>query len=286
MSDAEEAAGDKVVVLGASGITGTATLPRLVAAGYAVTAHSRSWRAREEPVDWVSGDITTDKAALRKLLEGAAAVFDLRVALPTSLRTVGAIRQYRAVRDIAFREVVDACAHLDVPRLVHDTVTMIYRDGGDGWLDEESPVSAPGPLRANLAGEEHLRRFTEGGGIGVGLRLGMLKGDDPMTAMIEDSARKGWLAIPGSRDAYLSLLAIEDAGAALAAALAAPAGIYNVAAEPVTRAEYARVLAERVGRPRLRTLPGILGGPLGRSQRVSSAKFRTATDWAPRVPVV
>ncbi|WP_024793003.1 NAD-dependent epimerase/dehydratase family protein [Tomitella biformata] len=281
MSDFEAASGDKVVVLGGAGVTGTATLPRLVEAGYAVTAHSRSPRAGGGPVTWASGDIITDRAALRDLLDGAAAVFDLRVALPTSLRTAGAIRQYKAVRDTAVREVVDACMHLGVPRLVHDTVTMVYRDGGDRWLDEDSPVNAPGPMKANLAGEEHLRRFTEGGGIGVDLRLGMLHGDDPMTAMIENTARKGWLAIPGRRDGYLSMLPIEDAGAALAAALAVPAGIYNVAAEPITRANYGRALAEKVGRASLRALPGFLGGPLGRSQRVSSAKFRAAAGWAP-----
>lgn len=185
------------------------------------------------------------------------------------------------MRDTAFREVVDACMHLGVPRLVHDTVTMVYRDGGDRWLDEDSAVRAAGPMRANLAGEEHLRRFTEGGGVGVDLRLGMLQGDDPMTAMIEAAARRGWLALPGRRAGYLSLLPIEDAGTALAAALTVPAGIYNVAAEPITRADYARALAERVGRDSLRTLPGVFGGPLGRSQRVSSAKFQAAAGWAP-----
>lgn len=281
MVDHELSAGDKVVVLGAAGVTGTATIPHLVEAGYAVTAHSRNPRGGDGPVRWASGDIVTDRAALRDLLDGAAAVFDLRVALPTSLRTAGAILQYKEVRDTAFREVVDACMHLEVPRLVHDTVTMVYRDGGDRWLDEDSPVSAPGPMKANLAGEGHLRRFTEGGGAGVGLRLGMLQGGDPMTAMIEGAARRGWLAIPGRRDGYLSMLPIEDAGTALAAALSAPAGIYNVATEPVTRAHYARSLAEAVGRRPLRTLPRFLGGPLGRSQRVSSAKFRAAAGWAP-----
>ena len=282
MSENEISTGDKVVVLGGSGVTGTATLPHLVEAGYTVTAHSRSPQADEGPVTWASGDIVTDRAALRDLLEGAVAVFDLRVALPTSLRTAGAIFEYKAVRDMAFREVVDACMQLGVPRLVHDTVTLVYRDGGDRWLDEESAVSAPGPMRANVSGEEHLRRFTEGGGVGVGLRLGLLHGDDPITAKLEDVARRwGWLGIPGRPDAYLSMLPIEDAGAALAAALTAPAGIYNVAAEPITRSEFSRALAEKVGRRSLRALPGFLGGPMGRSQRVSSAKFRAAVGWAP-----
>lgn len=286
MGDSEVSAGDKVVVLGASGVTGTATLPHLIESGFQVIAHSRRapasvGDAARDGVAWASGDIITDRSALRALVDGAAAVYDLRVALPTSLRTLGAIRDYAAIRDKAFREVVDACMHLQVPRLVHDTVIMVYRDGGDRWLDEDSPVSAPGPMRANIAGEEHLRRYTAGGGTGVALRLGMLQGDDPMTAMIESAARKGWLAIPGRRSAYLSPLPIEDAGAALALALRAPAGLYNVAAEPLTRDEFAARLAARVGRTSLRPTPGFLGGPLGRSQRVSSARFRDATGWAP-----
>src|SRR5699024_11203953 len=105
--------------------------------------------------------------------------------------------------------------------------------------------------------------------------------DDPMTAMLESAARRGWFGLPGRSDGYLSTIAASDVGRAVTAALGAPAGIYNVAEEPRTRAEWRREYARRVGRADLRSLPGPLGGPMGRSQRVSSALFTETTGWEP-----
>lgn len=280
----------RVVLLGAAGVTGRSALTALRAAGCEVLAHSRRVGTGadlpmpdDDAVRWVGGDIIDDGAHLRRVLDGADAVIDLRVALPTSLKTVGAMRHYSSVRDKALGAVVDACMHLQVPRVVHDTVTMVYRDGGAQWLDESSPVSAPGPMRANLTGEEHLRRFTEGGGTGVDLRLGMVHGgpDDPITAMLESAARRGWFGLPGRADGYLATIAVVDVGRAVVAALGAPAGIYNVAEEPQTRAAWRAEYARRAGRRDLRSLPGLLGGPMGRSQRVSSALFAETTGWSP-----
>ncbi|MDG3009805.1 NAD(P)-dependent oxidoreductase [Rhodococcus sp. D2-41] len=280
--DGPASAAGRVVLLGAAGVTGRATLPRLLDAGYRVTAHSRRPQRSADPrVTWHDGDIAADETLLRAIVDGADAVIDLRVALPTSLRTLGALAQYRKVRDTAMGQVVDACLECAVPRIVRDTVTMVYRDGGDRLLDEDSAVAAPGPMRANLAAEEHARRFTRSGGVGVALRFGMIHGDDPLTAMIESVARRGWFAIPGRADAYVAPLALADVGTAVVAALRAPAGLYNVADEPLTRAQWAADYARRVGRDRLRLIPGWLGGPMGRSQRVSSARFTEATGWRP-----
>lgn len=282
----------RIVLLGAAGVTGRSALAALREAGYNVVAHSRRVGtdgalpyADDDAVRWVGGDLVGDGAHLRRVLDGAEAVIDMRVALPTSLRKAGALRQYRTVRDTGLREVVDAALQLRTPRLVHDTITMVYRDGGETWLDETSPVSAPGPMRANLAGEGHVRRFTEGGGTGVSLRLGQVHGDpavDPMTAAAESAARRGWFMFAGRSDGYMSTLALSDVGRAMVAALDAPAGLYNVAEEPRTRGEWSREFARRVGRSQLHTLPGIVAGPLGRSQRVSSARFADATGWRPR----
>lgn len=281
----------RVVLLGAAGATGRSTLAALRDAGIPVVAHSRragpglAMPMADDPgVTWVGGDLIGDPAALEPVFDGADAVIDLRVALPTSLRTAGDLRNYRRVRDRGVREVVDAAEQCGVPRIVHDTITMIYRDGGDRWLDEHAPVTAPGPMKANLAGEEHLRAFTERGGIGVDLRLGIVHGnagEDPMAGMLEWAARRGWFALPGKPDGYLSTIALSDVGRAVVAALDAPAGVYNVAEEPRTRRQWRRAYAHGAGRDDLRGLPGMLGGPLGASLRVSSARFAAATGWEP-----
>ncbi|QDQ98869.1 NAD-dependent epimerase/dehydratase family protein [Tomitella fengzijianii] len=291
MSNSPEGTARRVVLLGAAGATGRSALEELRRSGYEVVAHSRRVgtgaelpHSGDDGVRWVGGDLLGDGAHLRRVLDGADAVVDMRVALPTSLRTAGVMRQYRAVRDGGVRALVDAALQFRIPRIVHDTVTMIYRDGGDAWLDETSPVSAPGPMRANLAGEAHVRRFTEGGGTGVSLRLGQVHGapaDDPMMAMIESAARRGWFALAGREGSYMSSIALSDVGRAVVAALDAPAGLYNVAEEPRTRGEWRREFARRVGREDLHTLPGVVAGPLGRSQRVSSARFADVTGWRP-----
>ncbi|MGI8889141.1 MAG: NAD(P)H-binding protein [Nocardioidaceae bacterium] len=81
----------------------------------------------------------------------------------------------------------------------------------------------------------------------------------------------------------------SDAGAAVAAALTAPGGVYNVGAEPVRRDQLTAGFAEAVGRDKIGFLPKLLvtmAGerlePLTRSHRVSSDRLHVATGWKPR----
>jgi UDP-glucose 4-epimerase len=79
------------------------------------------------------------------------------------------------------------------------------------------------------------------------------------------------------------MLWLEDAAAAIAAAVRAPAGTYNVAdADPPTNAEIDAALADAVGIEALRPRAP-QDGPLARSQRVSCRRLREATGWAPRM---
>ena len=88
---------------------------------------------------------------------------------------------------------------------------------------------------------------------------------------------------PGRPRAYLPTLWLDDAAAAIAAAVRAPAGTYNVAdADPPTNAEIDAALAAVAGVEALRTRPP-QDTPLARSQRVSSRRLREASGWAPRM---
>jgi len=81
-----------------------------------------------------------------------------------------------------------------------------------------------------------------------------------------------------------------DGGAAVAAALHAPAGVFNIVDdEPLTKRSYAEALAEAARTRMWLRAPGraalLLGDrstSLTRSLRVSNTKFRSATGWAPR----
>jgi nucleoside-diphosphate-sugar epimerase len=96
----------------------------------------------------------------------------------------------------------------------------------------------------------------------------------------------------GPPDSYVSSIHVADAAAAVAAALHAPAGTFNVVDnEPLTKRQYAAALADAAGQVMWLRGPGraaLLFGDrltsLTRSLRVSNARFRNATGWAPLYP--
>src|SRR5262249_36244793 len=84
---------------------------------------------------------------------------------------------------------------------------------------------------------------------------------------------------------------VDDAAAAVVAALDTPAGTYNVTDDqPVRFREYAEGLADAFGFGRPVRFPATLArlamGPLAkgflRSHRVSDRRFKGAAAWAPR----
>jgi nucleoside-diphosphate-sugar epimerase len=74
--------------------------------------------------------------------------------------------------------------------------------------------------------------------------------------------------------------------------MSVPAGAYNVTDDvPMRKGEAFELLAREMGVKRPRMLPrwvtGMMGPvteTLGRSQRISNAKFRQAANWVPKVP--
>jgi nucleoside-diphosphate-sugar epimerase len=90
----------------------------------------------------------------------------------------------------------------------------------------------------------------------------------------------------------VSSIHVADGGAAVAAALHAPAGTFNVVDDkPLTKRDYAEALARAARARAWVRAPGraalLLGDgstSLTRSFRVSNQKLRTLTGWAPRYP--
>lgn len=286
-----------ILVLGATGTAGRSAVPLFASAGHTVRAHVRSDGGAAamaamgaEPV---RGDLEDDHW-LRRLVKGSDAVVDLRVAIPSTSRAAlpWAWRDYVRLRDRETRRLVDAALHVGAPRIVHDTVSMVYADGGDAELDEESPVYAPGALAANLAAERHLARFTESGGVGVAIRFGTFYGPhDEFSRDLMRYARRGLALLFGRPEAWTSAIHTDDLGPALLVALTAPAGVYNVVDdEPLRRGDLIAILADAAGVKRLRTIPtwmsAMAGAParaLARSQRVRARRF-AALGWRPTVP--
>ena len=286
----------RVVVVGGTGVVGAPAVRRLAAAGHEVVAVTRrpeaAERLRADGAAPVVGD-PTDEEVLRRVLPGADAAITLLTHIPPYLRAAlpGAFRENDRLRDQATRTLVEVAQAVGVGRIVRDSVSFAYADGGDSWLSEEAPLRPGRALRTAVRGEDHVRGFA---GEGVVLRFGLFRGD-PDSLHAREAARlasRGITLTLGRASAWISLLHVEDAAAAVAAALTAPPGTYNVAEEPVRRTDWLTAQERAAGR-RLRRPPtalAALGGsvvwPQLRSHRVSSARFQEATGWAPQQPPV
>ena len=288
----------KVFVAGGTGAIGRHDVAALVDGGHTVTALARSSAKAAELAG--RGATTSraslfDRAALAEAMAGHDAVVNLASAIPPMSRfmVTSAWRANDRVRREGSATLVDAALDAGVGRLVQESVAMLYPDGGADWVDEGVPTDDYPMAGANLAAEASARRFTEAGGTGVVLRFGWFYGPGAThSEQLLALARRHVCVQMGRADTFVSSTHVEDGGRAVVAALDAPAGTYNaVDDEPLTKRAYADALARAAGTTAWLHLPGraalLLGHrstSLTRSLRVSNARFRRATGWAPRYP--
>jgi len=291
----------QVFVAGGTGVVGRAALQAMIEAGHRVRSSARGQekaglvrRLGAAPVD-VDLD---DGAGLRQAIAGSDAVVRLTTKIPQpmlKMRSPAAWRETNRLRTAGARRLVDAAIAARVPAYIHESITFVYADGGDQWLDEDARVDDGGTeiLRAAVEGEREAARFSDAGGRGIVLRFGAFYGPDaPSTAETVAMARRRILVQIGPGSSYFSSVYVSDAARAVAAALGAPAGIYNVCDDtPVTFAEYLDTVAMAARAPRPRRLPVVLGPLvfgvawkyLARSQRVSNGRLKSVSGWAPAV---
>jgi nucleoside-diphosphate-sugar epimerase len=211
------------------------------------------------------------------------------IPLPSKALMPGAWKTNEQIRSEGSRILVDAALANGVTRYVQESIAFVYPDSGDTWLDEDIALDLPKKIDGVKDAEANARRFAGSGAIGVVLRFGQFyAADTGHTQMQLKMARRGLSPFPGRDDAYLAMIHMDDAASAVVASLDAPSGTYNVVDdEPVTRTEAARVVVGALGKKKLRSAPAAMlkvAGPLAmltRSQRVSNARFKQATDWKP-----
>jgi nucleoside-diphosphate-sugar epimerase len=225
-----------------------------------------------------------DEGALRRAFDGADAVVNVLTHVPRADRMAdpSAWAENDRVRTEASAAIARAAQAAGAQRLVQESIAFVYADGGDAWLDEDAPVAGGGVTSTALTAERNARELF--GGATVVLRFGLFMGPDSGSTLAAVATARGGESIAiGPPSAYRPTLWLDDAAAAIAAALRVPGGTYNVADDdPPTNAEIDAAVAAAVGVAALR--PGTpQGGPLARSQRVSNRRLREASDWAPRM---
>ncbi|MGW4945341.1 NAD-dependent epimerase/dehydratase family protein [Actinoplanes sp. NPDC004185] len=278
------------MITGATGVAGRRAVRVLLARGHRVAGVTRSVRGRSLLEDLGARAVEAevfDQPALQSAFAGADIVINLLTHVPTADRMAlpGAWDENDRLRREASAVIARAAQAAGAGRLVQESLAFLYADAGDAWVDEDAPVTGGGTTTAALTAENNATRLFAGDT--VVLRFGMFIGPDSHLSRTNvDNARRGISPSVGRRDAYQPTVWLDDAGSAVAAAVVAPAGTYNVADDdPPTRAEIDAALAAVVGRDGLRPpvdeIPAELE-PLSRSQRVRNRKLREA-GWTPRV---
>jgi nucleoside-diphosphate-sugar epimerase len=289
-----------VVVAGASGALGRAALPALRAAGHSVTGITTRRPAirviEALGATAVVADIE-DETQLARLARGADAIVHLATRIPpiALMRDRRAWAENDRLRTVGARRLVDAALSAGVGLFVLESVTFLYPDRGDTWIDESVPIGdVPSFARSAVEAEREATGFIAAGGRAVVLRFGSLYGPDaPSSRETAELVRRRRFPVVGSGRAYYSSLHTLDAGKAIAAALVVASGVYNVSDdEPLRLGEYASLLAGLFDAPTPLRLPiwatRVLAGEpvrlLSESRRIANARFRGASGWAPTYP--
>jgi nucleoside-diphosphate-sugar epimerase len=290
----------KVFVAGATGVLGRPTVKALVAAGHEVRGTARGEERAgllrslgAEPVALDLFDVEAAKAALA----GSEAVLNFATKIPPIIRMrwKGAWKENDRLRTEGSRVLVDAALASGGGAYLQESITFIYSEGGETWLNEDSPLTISWvALQSMINGERETARFTSAGGRGIALRYSGFYA--PYARSTVDSihlARRRLLPVAGDGLNYFSSIHVDDGAAAAVAALVAPAGTYNVTDdEPLRMRDYGRAITDAFGFKPPRRVPKWLfrlmgGGPVKyimSSQRVSNARFKEATGWSPKYP--
>jgi nucleoside-diphosphate-sugar epimerase len=286
-----------ILFTGATGVLGTEALPLILESGNEVTVATRSGSEVEQHRALGIRSVAVDLFD-RDAVIAAAKGMDTIIHFATAIPSQGAMTKRESwsmndrLRSEATANLVDAAIAHGTERFIQQSVTFTYADGADSWLDEESPIDPVWEvLNSALTAEGHVDRFRKTGGAGVVLRLARLYGPGRASGEYIESVRARKMPILGSGSNWVSSLHSQDAGSALASALMAPDGTYNVTDdEPIPAREVVISLATVLGAPSPRTVPAALGrvfvgkaaGLLTISQRVSNEKFKKTTGWEPK----
>ncbi len=291
----------KVFLTGGTGVVGRSLVPRLIARGHEVRAVCRRDDAADALVSAGAEPVRVDlfdAAAVTDAVAGSEAVLHLATNVPVlskAARPKG-WDMHNRLRVDATRNLVAAAIATGARQFVKESITFVYADAGDEWIDETAPLIPDlGLLASTLEGEHLALGFSESSGAAAVLRFGLFyggianRGTDDMLKL----ARFRRSTVAGSRAPYMSSIHCADIATAVLAALHFETGVYNVTDDvPMRRGDYlsafGAAFAIKTPKPTPSGIVKIGAGPgaagLIASQRVSNAKFRSATGWSPQYP--
>jgi nucleoside-diphosphate-sugar epimerase len=278
----------KVFVAGATGVLGRALVPRFLAAGHSVRAVARHTSAADfaAEVELISADLLEDNVF--DLVRGCDAVVHIATAVPQEPLCPDNWEATARLRTAGTRRLLDASRACCVSRYVQQSIVMVYRDGGDAWLDEQAPLDH-GLDRAAICGpviemESMIQDVRPQALAWTILRGGSFVGAGTSESALVDGLREGKVAVAGDGSNYVSPVTVADMACAVVVSLErAPAGsIFNIVDEPIRYGDYVDAIADLIGVPRPQRMTGRRLPP---SWRCTNEAAQTALEWMPREPI-
>lgn len=291
----------KIFVAGATGVLGRATIPRLVAAGHDVTGIARSADAarRLEAAGARAARVSLfDPSALEEAVAGHDAVINLATAIPSGADATKseAWAENNRVRSEGSTNLAAAARAAGATVYIQESIAFLYADHGQEWVPPDAELADSIWTDAVKVAEANAHAFADApaGRRGVVLRFGgFYTADSEHTRLLYKAASRGVSIDLGRHDGYFPAIHVDDAAAAVLAAVEAPTGTYDIVdSEPMDRRQQARVWSQVLNRT-VRRLPvwmsrfaGVAGPAGQRSMRVSNRRFRAATGWEPAYPSI
>jgi len=288
----------RILLTGANGVMGRATIPALQNAGHEVVGLVRSPSAarlvESTGATAVHGDIL-DRASLVNAMRGCEAVVNFATHVPVGVRAMlpGSLNRINRLRTVGAGIVADTAIQVGVRIMVQQSLSFIYVARGDEWVEESTPIDVTMVTEPLAVAEAHAQRVEKAGGVAVRLRYGLISGDDPNSQFLVRRAAKRRPIGLGDPQSWMHVIHPDDIGTSALAALDAPSGAYNVGAEPLKRQEYADAIATAAGFSEGRFFSNMVFNMtadklemLARSQRVTSQLFTDRTGWKPSHPVL
>ncbi|WP_222264254.1 NAD-dependent epimerase/dehydratase family protein [Modestobacter marinus] len=208
----------RVLVTGASGMLGRVTAQALLARGDEVTVLQR--RPAGLPCREVLGDVA-DPGAVRRAVTGQDAILHLAA----KVDVVGPWPEYARANVVGTRTVLGACRAAGVPRLVHVSSPSVAHAGaaltGVG-AEPADPATARGNYARSKALAERLALAADSASLAVlAVRPHLVwgPGDTQLVQRIVTRARSGRLPVLGTGAALIDTTYVDNAAAALVAAV-------------------------------------------------------------------
>ena len=289
----------KVLLAGATGVLGIPLTAALRAAGHEVIALSRSAPGTQPPPDGVSPVVADalDRDALLHAVDGLAAdavIHELTALSKPPTRHAGMNTTDR-LRIEGTANLLQAANAIGANRFLTQSIILGYGYyHHDHLITENDPFGRPQGdksdphVAAMLSTEQQAFTAPEG----IALRYGMLYGGDLAVTRPLLAKRR----IPVAPGGQLGWLHHEDAATATVAALEhGRAGqAYNlVDDQPATWAELFTAMADAVGAPKPRRIPGwtlrlmapyVASFAVDTTLQVSNSKAKQELGWGPRYP--